>query len=390
MYKVVISGKILEGFEREEVQRALAGLFRTSEERVGQLLAGKSASLRKAYAEEEARRLCDRLTAIGVACTLRDVSGDGDSQPAPSAGEKSEPTGHVKVSVEEVQGEAKAAANFTAKPLPVKVAIVSVLLLCISYMTTVGFEFLLGTAIFLTFFMVIVWALIRAYRLGWVFGLLVGVAWSSELGIALAAQEGGSWRLLNVALEVVILFALLMPESLRLLRIGFVSRLVDRIPDIARPVLPLIVMLLLIPAVQSGKQQEVDLNLSQSISTTLIAVEQQEVNFRSALWEQAPAGSKFGAWPVGRELKLEPLEDGFGNVRFEPGRYVKSATYREGGVIEVKFIDAILHGASIEMYFDADGGGLTRCHTDTIPGKYIHPTCINCACNPSSSVIQDE
>jgi len=377
-FRIVLSGKTLAGFDRAGVQRSLAALFRIDEERAGRLLSGNPVALKKRYAGEDAGRLCDRLESIGVACSARAVTVEGE----PPVSVRQPPQGG------EQELHLANAANFSGKPLPVKIAIVCTVLASFGYMWKLFLvddpDFRVMLFVF-TIYLLVAWALVRAYRIGWIVGIFMGAGWAAELGVMLAAPDPQLeyWRLPNIALSIVLLFTLLMPSSLRLLRVGFVSRMALKIPPPARVVLPLVVMLAVLPRFWSWQTVETDNHLARDIGLVLFAVKAQQATFTSETghWN----GHDYEDWPVGEQLKLENMQYGKGEC--EAARYVSRVTFLEGRTIEVKFIDSIFNGGSIMMHFN-DMGILDKCHTDTIPGRFINPTCINCACGPSSSSIR--
>ncbi|MDX8390021.1 MAG: hypothetical protein R8M38_05965 [Mariprofundaceae bacterium] len=409
-FHIILTGKRRDGFDQGVVQDSLATLFQINEEKARQILSGKPNTLKNIYAEEKAQSLRNKLLGIGVECILR-VAEDGEpevgNETSAKRGKSLQPNNdpsreivnqkenpYEKPQVQPLSHETNKDAtqksgevsNF---PLPVKIAIAGFALMALNVLVTFlffGNGMISMILLFASIFLFVVWALIRAYRLGWVVGVIIGAGWPGDIGIILASPELEVWRAINVCLGIVVFIALLMPPSLKRLRLRLVSKTVGRLPLLIQLSLPVLLILPFLAQIDNYKRMEGERQLVQNISHSLTAVASQQSSYRQSLGTNYRSGFGFkGDWPTGHQLVLENLE--YGDKTFSSNQYISSATFSEGRVIEVKFTKKILNGASIKMQFN-QMGILSKCHTDTVPGKYIQPNCINCVCDASSSSIQ--
>ena len=72
-YKVVLSGDVVDGFDRAVVIERLSALFHSEPHYVERLLTGKQVSLRKEYVKQEATRVCRAVRNAGAQCKLVEV-----------------------------------------------------------------------------------------------------------------------------------------------------------------------------------------------------------------------------------------------------------------------------------------------------------------------------
>ena len=75
-YKVVITGSVLNGFERQQVVTAAAKLFKCSESQAEQFLQGKPTSLKREMDAKTAEQYESHLKQLGVACQQKPVNSE--------------------------------------------------------------------------------------------------------------------------------------------------------------------------------------------------------------------------------------------------------------------------------------------------------------------------
>ena len=74
-YKVLFEGKVLPGFETNEVRARLKKLFKADEERMDRLFSGKAYAIRKAISEKEARKYEKTINKAGAECRITAMDG---------------------------------------------------------------------------------------------------------------------------------------------------------------------------------------------------------------------------------------------------------------------------------------------------------------------------
>lgn len=79
-YRLIFSGKLLEGFKHRAVQQSLAQLLKIPLDQAGHLIQGDRFRINKPLDREKAERLLKKITARGAECTLEPASPDGDGQ----------------------------------------------------------------------------------------------------------------------------------------------------------------------------------------------------------------------------------------------------------------------------------------------------------------------
>ena len=72
-YRVVLSGRMLPGRDRDQVIDALAKLFGSSREKMARLVQGREVPFKKAYDREEAIRIRDQVRAAGAECEVEPI-----------------------------------------------------------------------------------------------------------------------------------------------------------------------------------------------------------------------------------------------------------------------------------------------------------------------------
>lgn len=75
-YRLVFSGKLLEGFKHHEVKQSLAQLLRIPLDQAGFLIQGDRFRINKPLQREKAERLLKKVTARGAECSLEPVGPD--------------------------------------------------------------------------------------------------------------------------------------------------------------------------------------------------------------------------------------------------------------------------------------------------------------------------
>jgi hypothetical protein len=92
-YKVVLSGEIIEGYDREQVVAQAARLFKCPPAQAERLLQGRPTSLKRQMDEATAGRYRDSLTKSGIACRLEPVNAQpvlettaAEQRPEPASG----------------------------------------------------------------------------------------------------------------------------------------------------------------------------------------------------------------------------------------------------------------------------------------------------------------
>ena len=73
-YKIVLTGSVLDGFERQKVISAAAKLFKCSEARAERFLQGKTTPLKKQMDADTASRYKEHLTKLGIACEQQAIN----------------------------------------------------------------------------------------------------------------------------------------------------------------------------------------------------------------------------------------------------------------------------------------------------------------------------
>ena len=93
-YRLVFSGKLLEGFNHHEVKQSLAQLLKIPLDQAGFLIQGDRFRINKPLQREKAERLLKKVTARGAECSLEpvgpDENGDGEEH-APGSVEATVP-----------------------------------------------------------------------------------------------------------------------------------------------------------------------------------------------------------------------------------------------------------------------------------------------------------
>ena len=79
-YRLIFSGKLLEGFSHRDVQQSLAQLLKIPLDQAGHLIQGDRFRINKPLDREKAERLVKKITARGAECILDPASPDGDNQ----------------------------------------------------------------------------------------------------------------------------------------------------------------------------------------------------------------------------------------------------------------------------------------------------------------------
>jgi hypothetical protein len=72
-YKVILSGEMEPGFERQEVLEGLAKLFNSKVGKMEPLLGGKAVPLKKKYDNREARLICKKILKAGAQCIIEEI-----------------------------------------------------------------------------------------------------------------------------------------------------------------------------------------------------------------------------------------------------------------------------------------------------------------------------
>ena len=75
-YKVILSGNILAGFERDNVLRGLAELFNSTPNKMEKLLGGTEIPLKKEYDRDQASHICQKVRRIGAECKVEEIVED--------------------------------------------------------------------------------------------------------------------------------------------------------------------------------------------------------------------------------------------------------------------------------------------------------------------------
>lgn len=73
-YKVVLTGAVVEGFDREQVVASAAKIFKCPVERAERFLLGKATTLKRDMDAATAERYRDHLAKAGIACRLESIS----------------------------------------------------------------------------------------------------------------------------------------------------------------------------------------------------------------------------------------------------------------------------------------------------------------------------
>ncbi len=81
-YKVLFEGKVLSGFDPDEVRARLKDLFSADDERMDRLFSGKAYAIRKPVSEREARKYEKAINKAGAECRIATM--DGSRSLAPS------------------------------------------------------------------------------------------------------------------------------------------------------------------------------------------------------------------------------------------------------------------------------------------------------------------
>lgn len=110
LYRVVLSGRMRPGYDRDAVIDALADLFGSSREKMARLLQGTAVPFRKEYDREEALRIRDRIRGAGAECEIEPAPDTATGGPANQAIPEVESEG---VTTAEAPDDAEAA---TAEP----------------------------------------------------------------------------------------------------------------------------------------------------------------------------------------------------------------------------------------------------------------------------------
>ncbi|MET0014307.1 MAG: hypothetical protein ABW085_03595 [Sedimenticola sp.] len=83
-FRLTLTGRVLEGFERKDVEAALAKLLSMSVEQARGMLQGERSRIRKELSLEKAEHLMQKITKRGAECTLSPVVSDAsDEESAP-------------------------------------------------------------------------------------------------------------------------------------------------------------------------------------------------------------------------------------------------------------------------------------------------------------------
>ncbi len=72
-FRVVLSGRVVAGHQRQDVVNSLARLFRSSAIKIERLLSTEQTTLKKEYSKSEAEKICKAIRDAGAECRLQEV-----------------------------------------------------------------------------------------------------------------------------------------------------------------------------------------------------------------------------------------------------------------------------------------------------------------------------
>jgi len=78
--RIIITGHLVPGKNRQTVIRELADLFKCTPEKAAELINGKPMPLKRVFDQESAKRYATRLLKIGVKCGMREIKSQGASE----------------------------------------------------------------------------------------------------------------------------------------------------------------------------------------------------------------------------------------------------------------------------------------------------------------------
>lgn len=111
-YSVVMTGKVAEGQDPEQVKANVGKLFRIDEQQLNRMFAGKPVAVRKGISREQADKICAALMKAGAEAKVRSVkprTAQPDVTPQPAAIKAVAPA-------TEASAEPKVASPKTASP----------------------------------------------------------------------------------------------------------------------------------------------------------------------------------------------------------------------------------------------------------------------------------
>jgi len=382
-FGIVLSGTVIEGFDLHETTAQLAQLFHIEPRQAARMLLGKPTQLKQAFDRSRVKSIHKALTAMGVECRIivlkQNTPDDHDAikQPPPAATATQQAPTHPEPSpVKQAaaddsaivcQGNAIAQASFSLKVSLVCIVIL-VVLSSLSWLLYFSDTPFLGVEIIWLVHACMVWGLLKAYRLGWTLSFVLLLNGSvSSLGWLLAEQEAKGITAVSLLFTIIALAGLLTPINVRRLNLATFDRVSYAFGGIGHGAAVTLLFLFVIYAANIDENHTVNNRVAEQVTQGIIEVGIDVPSFLSEQTRQV--------WPVGKELPVRNKQ------------VIREAVFREGNIVDLQFHDSVLYHASITLTF-ADDGQLLSCATDTIPGHYINPTCINCTCNATSSTVQ--
>jgi hypothetical protein len=386
---IVLSGRILEGFDPEATTLALARLLRIEGKSAAKLLGGKPIELRQRFDRERIQSVRKKLTSLGVECrivlvkepeeALSDTNKSGLEEhgitPTPDRKQKkNEECSTKQQASNEKIDETGWKAMLARQPLPLKLASICLMLIAVfSFLLSFTYDHvtLRITITFMLFTvvlpLVITWMLFRAFRIGWLLGIIyLSFNFHSSVEYALASHGGSTVSTITSIGIAIAFFCLLLPSVLRLLEFDILERLMNRTHTLVHQFIPFTIFLAM-SLTLNPSENEIYIHQASAIVTQGMFDVQTGITLH-----YTPYANE---WPTGESLPMD------GSLMIE------NAFFRDGNIIEAHYKDSpVLHGAVMQMKFSPDGQ-LLSCITDTIPGKLIGPRCSNCVCGAHSSTM---
>ncbi|MDQ6955296.1 MAG: hypothetical protein Q9M20_07615 [Mariprofundaceae bacterium] len=398
-FVICLSGRVLDGFDSSTTQQSFAKLFRLENNKAESMLSGKPIRLKQTFDRSNIGLIQKKLTSIGVECRIEIIKEDAGflKKAKPSTAESKKidvkyceqchgkldshaacPNCSAPKEQESPEPQDQQAKLFDFSKFPTSILITMACFAIVAAFTGVIhlmnikldgmiYSLLKNELIYIA----IVWALLKAFRIGWFAAMVFfGLNIYTSLGYALAVNTQSIEHLIPLLVTLTGFISLLMPSTLRMLEFDRIDNVLNKTGRPVHLAIPMILLSMLSFSVDSSKNEVFVIQASQFIT---LGIWEVKASVLSYLYDQMD-----NDWPSEREL---PVSD---------SKFIKSATFKDGNMVEVHYLDnPLLKNPSIQLKF-SDDGTLLECFTDNIPGNLISPYCINCVCDASSSSMLEQ
>ncbi|MDQ6975999.1 MAG: hypothetical protein Q9M22_05460 [Mariprofundaceae bacterium] len=393
-FSICLSGRVLDGFDASATHQSFAKLFHIENNKAKRMLSGTPVCLKKKFDRKNIALIKNKLTSIGVECRIEAIKENTDVGEKPKLSVVESKKSDVKYceqchgkldslaicpdcappeeqDLAETQDQPAMLLGLSKRPVSILITIgcfaVAALFTGVIHLMNIKLDGVIYSLLIneLIYF-AIVWAILKAFRIGWFAAILFFTTNIYDaLGYSLAINSVTLEYFIPLLTSLIGFISLLMPSTLRILEFDRIDNFLNKTGRPVHVAMPMIFLLILSFSVDSSKNESFVLQASQFISFGIWEV---QTSVPPYLYDQIR-----NDWPNEKAL---PVSD---------SKFIKSATFKEGNMLDVHYLDnPYLKNASIQLKF-SDDGTLLQCFTDNIPGNLINPTCINCQCDASSS-----